>query len=494
MSKKKAKGSYLKLRTFSKLLLVVSIIFILLLAYFIFDANILPVKYLFIVLGVFFLLAIIQAIFIMNRKTKIWLIIIIDILTFAVMSAEAFAIVKINETISFLRENLGLKYRTDVYNIVVHKDSNVKSIQDLNGKTVVGYKDLEDMSKVEEECKKKATFTITYEEDLMGMLNKITEDKELIILVNSGNYDVMAQTDEKYADKVRIVDTIEIKTIVEQEESHIKITEEPFVVYLSGVDTRSNYLPSRSLSDVNIILAVNPKEKRILMIHIPRDYYVQIHGKPGLKDKLTHSGGMGGVELTMQTIEDLLEIKIPYYVRVNFNALVNLVDAIGGINIDSDIDIASCWTDRSCSFHKGLNSVGGRCALAFARERYAYATGDRHRGENQEQVLSLIIDKITSSSTLISRYSEILEALNGTFETNLTTDEITSLVKMQIDDMAKWKMETYNVDGQGNMLPTYSYPNLNLYVMEPKMETVTAAVAKLDEILGTKNEEKSKQE
>ena len=263
MSKKKAKGSYLKLRTFSKLLLVVSIIFILLLAYFIFDANILPVKYLFIVLGVFFLLAIIQAIFIMNRKTKIWLIIIIDILTFAVMSAEAFAIVKINETISFLRENLGLKYRTDVYNIVVHKDSNVKSIQDLNGKTVVGYKDLEDMSKVEEECKKKATFTITYEEDLMGMLNKITEDKELIILVNSGNYDVMAQTDEKYADKVRIVDTIEIKTIVEQEESHIKITEEPFVVYLSGVDTRSNYLPSRSLSDVNIILAVNPKEKRI---------------------------------------------------------------------------------------------------------------------------------------------------------------------------------------------------------------------------------------
>lgn len=489
MSKKKTKGKYRVLRSFSKLLLVVSIIFTLLLAYFIFDANILPIKYLMIVLGVFFVIALIQSIFIMNKKSKVWLIIAIDILTFAIMSAEAFAIIKINETISFLRENLGLKYRTDVYNIVVHKDSDVKTIEDLNDKNVISYKDLEDMSKVEEECKKKASFTITYDEDIMGMLNKVTEDKELIILVNSGNYDVMAQTDEKYAEKVRIIDTIEITTVVEQEENHVKITEEPFAVYLSGVDTRSNYLPSRSLSDVNIILAINPKEKRILMVHIPRDYYVQIHGKPGLKDKLTHTGGMGGVELTMQTIEDLLEIEIPYHVRVNFNALVNLVDAIGGINIDSDIDIASCWTDRGCSFHKGLNSVGGRCALAFARERHAYATGDRHRGENQEQVLSLIIDKITSSSTLISRYSEILGALNGTFETNLTSDEITSLVKMQIDDMAKWKMETYNVDGQGNMLPTYSYPNLNLYVMEPKMETVTAAVAKLDEVLGTKNEE-----
>ena len=136
-----------------------------------------------------------------------------------------------------------------------------------------------------------------------------------------------------------------------------------------------------------------------------------------------------------------------------------------------------------------MNSVGGKCALAFARERYAYTTGDRHRGENQEQVLSLIIDKVTSSSTLISRYSEILGALNGTFESNITSEEITSLVKMQINDMAKWKMETYNVDGKGNMLPTYSYPNLNLYVMEPNMETVTKAVEKLDEVLGTKNEE-----
>lgn len=491
MSKKKSssKSKRERLRKYSKILLAMSLLFLLLLAFFVFDANVLPTKYLIIIVGVFIVLGLIQTFLIMNKKTKTWLIIAIDILALLFMCGEAFAIIKINETISFLRDNLGIKYRTDIYNIVVSKDSSYQNLEDIKGKTIKSYKDLDDMSSVEKELSKKVEVTIEYDEDIMGLLNNIIEDKELIILVNSGNYDVMAQTDEKYSEKVRILDTIEIKTFVEQSESNSKITEESFVVYLSGVDTRSNYLPSRSLSDVNIILAINPKTKRILMVHIPRDYYVQIHGKPGLKDKLTHTGGMGGVELTMQTIEDLLEIEIPYYVRVNFNAVVNLVDAIGGINIDSDIDIARCYTDHSCSFHKGLNSVGGKCALAFARERYAYATGDRHRGENQEQVLSLIIDKITSSSTLISRYSEILGALNGTFETNLTTDEITSLVKMQIDDMARWKMETYNVDGKGNMLPTYSYPNLNLYVMEPKMETVTAAVAKLDEVLGTKNEE-----
>ena len=491
MSKEKSssKSKRERLRKFSKILLAMSLLFLLLLAFFVFDANVLPTKYLIIIVGVFIVLGLIQTFLIMNKKTKTWLIIAIDILALLFMCGEAFAIIKINETISFLRDNLGIKYRTDIYNIVVSKDSSYQNLEDIKGKTIKGYKDLDDMSSVEKELSKKVEVTIEYDEDIMGLLNNIIEDKELIILVNSGNYDVMAQTDEKYSEKVRILDTIEIKTLIEQEESGIKITEEPFAIYLSGVDTRSNYLPSRSLSDVNMIVAVNPKEKRILMVHIPRDYYVQIHGKPGLKDKLTHSGGMGGVELTMQTIEDLLEIKIPYYVRVNFNALVNLVDAIGGINIDSDIDIASCWTDRGCSFHKGLNSVGGRCALAFARERYAYATGDRHRGENQEQVLSLIIDKVTSSSTLISKYSEILGALNGTFESNITSEEITSLVKMQIDDMAKWKMETYNVDGTGNMLPTYSYPNQNLYVMEPKMETVTSAVAKLDEILGKQNAE-----
>lgn len=489
IKKKNNKKKNIALQKFSFGLWIVAILFMAILGYFIYSANVLPFKYFIAIVIVFVVLLSIHGIFILNKKTKNWVLIILNIIALLFMSGEAFAIIKINDTISFLRENLGAKYETNIYNIVVNKESAYNTLNDIKDKTIKTYKDLEDMNPVEESLKRKISVNLEYEDNIVDLLEDVAKDKELIIFVNSGNYDAMVENNEKYEEKVKIIDTVEVKTKIENPNTGVDVTKDSFVVYLSGIDTRSSYLPSRSLSDVNILLAINPNTKRILMVHIPRDYYVQVHGTTGNKDKLTHTGTIGGVDLTMKTIEDLLEIKIPYYLRVNFNAVVNLVDAIGGININSDVNYSfSCWTDRSCTFNPGLNYVGGKCALAFARERHAYDTGDRHRGENQEQVIELVLNKVTSSSTIISNYTEILNALNGTFETNLTMDEITSLVKMQINDMSGWKMESYNVDGTGAMLPTYSYPNQNLYVMNPNMDTVTNAVQKLNEILGTTNE------
>ena len=490
MSKsKKKKHDNPALRKFSIIIWIVSIIFMIVLGYFIYSANVLPLKYFLAIVIVFVVFLSIHGIFILNKKTRIWLLIVLNIIAFAFMSVEAFAIIKINETITFLRENLGAHFETNIYNIVVNKESSYNSIEDIKDKTIKTVHDIEDMSEVERKLQEKVSMNVEYEENVVDLLLDVATDKELIILVNSGNYDAMVQNDEDYEGKVKVLDTISIVTEVEVDESGLDITKDPFVVYLSGIDTRSNSLPARSLSDVNIILAVNPNTKNILMIHIPRDYYVQLHGTTGNKDKLTHAGTIGGIEMSMGTIEDLLEIEIPYYIRVNFNAVVNLVDAIGGININSDVNYSfTCWTDRSCKFNPGLNYVGGKCALAFARERHAYETGDRHRGENQEQVIELIIDKVTSSSTIINNYSNILTALDGTFETNLTMDDITNLVKMQIDNMSPWHIESYNVDGTGASLPTYSYPNQNLYVMNPNMETVTEAINRLNIILETHDE------
>ncbi len=486
---KKQKTTNPLLRKFSLGLWIVSILFMIILGYFIYSANILPVKYFLAIVILFVVLMAIHGIFILNKKTRTWFLILLNILAFVFMAGEAFAILKINDTLTFLRENLGAHFETNVYNIVVNKDSQYTSLENIKSKEIKTVKDMEDMTLVESALKRKVEVSILYEENIVDLLLEVSNNKELIILVNSGNYDAMIQNDEDYEGKVRILDTIEVVTEKEETDTNIDVTKEPFVVYLSGIDTRSNSLPSRSLSDVNILLAVNPKTKNILMIHIPRDYYVQLHGTTGNKDKLTHSGTIGGIELSMSTIEDLLEIEIPYYIRVNFNAVVNLVDAIGGININSDVNYSfTCWTDRSCTFNPGLNYVGGKCALAFARERHAYDSGDRHRGENQEQVIELIINKITSSSTLITNYNNILNALDGTFETNLTTEDITNLVKMQIDDMASWHINSVNVDGTGAYLPTYSYPNQNLYVMNPNMESVHAAIAKLNEVLETPNE------
>lgn len=487
--KKNKKVTNPLLRKFSLVLWIVSILFMIILGYFIYSANILPVKYFLMIVLLFVILMAIHGIFILNKKTRTWLLIVLNIIAFVFMAGESFAILKINDTLTFLRENLGARFETNIYNIVVNANSSYNSLEDIQNTTIKIAKDMDDMKPVEDALKKKADTNYEYDENVVDLLTNVAEDTELVILVNSGNYDAMVQNDETFEAKVRIIDTVSIVTEREETDTNIDVTKDPFVVYLSGIDTRSNSLPSRSLSDVNIILAVNPNTKNILMIHIPRDYYVQLHGTTGNKDKLTHAGTIGGIEMSMGTIEDLLEIEIPYYIRVNFNAVVNLVDAIGGININSDVNYSfTCWTDRSCTFNPGLNYVGGKCALAFARERHAYETGDRHRGENQEQVIELIIDKVTSSSTLISNYNDILNALNGTFETNLTTDDITSLVKMQIDDMASWNINSVNVDGTGASLPTYSYPNQNLYVMNPNMESVNAAIAKLNEVLETPNE------
>ena len=162
------------------------------------------------------------------------------------------------------------------------------------------------------------------------------------------------------------------------------------------------------------------------MVNTPRDYYVQLHGKTGLKDKLTHAGLVGGVNMSMSTLEDLYGIKVPYYVRVNFNAVVKLVDAIDGITLYNDQTRSfSCWTDRDCVFKPGDNNVKGKCALAFARERHAYTEGDRHRGENQEQVIQKIIEKVTEreiekevdiNTRHLKLYNNFLDVLEGSFK------------------------------------------------------------------------------
>ena len=169
---------------------------------------------------------------------------------------------------------------------------------------------------------------------------------------------------------------------------------------------------------------------------------------------------------------------------LDVDEVTGLVNAIGGITVNSDVDYSfKCYTNPNCTINPGLNNLDGDCALAFARERMAYSSGDRHRGENQEQVIEKVFDKITSSATLISKYSDILRALSGSFETSLTTSDITSLVNMQLDDMAKWTIESYNLNGTTSGAYTYSYPNQTLSVMFPDAATIETAKAKIQAVL-----------
>ena len=185
--------------------------------------------------------------------------------------------------------------------------------------------------------------------------------------------------------------------------------------------------------------------------------------------------------MNINTIEDLLSINIDKYIKVSFATVIKSVDILDGIDIDSDTNFTA-WTNKSCSFKVGIQHVDGNCALAFARERKSYTEGDRHRGENQEQVISKIIEKLSNPKYLL-KYNDLLNATNDSFETDMSYEEITSLIKEEISSLAKWEIETYNLSGFDSSGPTYSMGSQVLYVMIPDQSTVNTAKIKIEEYL-----------
>ena len=491
MKKREKKKAGLGLKIISRFLWILALASTIFFGYELYKLNMLPTKYYLITMGVMFLIVFIIGAIVLRKKAGKTILSILSFVSVVFIAILLFGSLKIKDTVNFMEKNLGIKFETNVYYVLVNSDSEYEKIKDIKGETVYSYKDQDDMSSVESALLKKVKVDIKYDSSIYDLLNNLTNDKDLIVYVNSGNYEVMEQNNDDYSKKVKILDTIEIKTKKEVKKTELDITEDPFVILVNGIDTRSDSLPSRSLSDVNMLMVINPKTHDILLLSIPRDYYITIPGTGGAKDKLTHTGTIGGIETTIAALEEEFGVKISYYVRVNFNFVVNLVDAVGGIDIYNDQPYYfTCFTDSACTFSPDINyGVGGRCALAFTRERYAYETGDRHRIQNQQQVLENLFHKITSSTTLISSYSDILNSLNGTFETNLSNEDISKLVKYQLDEMPNWTVYQFSVSGSGTSTYTYSYPNQELYVMIPDESTVAEAKQRLNTILEIESDE-----
>ena len=499
MSKPKTKK---KIRTFTRVLSVIALIMLVLFTLFLKQLNILPNRYFYLVVGVLGLLVLIFMLLAFSKKVRVWILIVLDVLFILMLPLEGYGIYRLNQTYHFIDIGMKVEETTDYYYIVVNKDSKYESLADIENKVMYFYNDTDDIEKLKQSVSNKVHVIMDEVENFSELIEMIDTDKEKVILINQSTYDSINEnengeeindndaekaleqkiTEEKY----KVLDKVELVKKIEKSDNKEDITKNPFIIYLSGIDTRTNKMPSRSLSDVNMLIAVNPKTRKILMVNVPRDYYVQLHGKTGLKDKLTHAGMNGGVQLSKATMEDIFGLEINYYVRVGFNAVIKLVDAVfpEGIVINNDQNYSiRCWTDQSCVFKPGDNKVKGRCALAFARERHAYSTGDRHRGENQQQVIQLLFNKLSSTKSLLTNYDKIMKALEGTFDTNLSTDNITSLIQFQLDDMRGWEFETANVTGSDASSETYSFPKQKLYVMIPNQESINEAKAKIEGIL-----------
>lgn len=258
---------------------------------------------------------------------------------------------------------------------------------------------------------------------------------------------------------------------------------EPFTVHISGIDTRENKLLRNSRSDVNLVATVNPESHEILLVSIPRDYYVETVCEPdmgcmnGAMDKLTHTG-LHGPETTEMTLEKLFDTSINYNVRVNFSSLVNVVDELGGVQVYNPEAFTSL---SGPTFQQGDITLNGQQALAFVRERYAFTDGDRARGRNQMRVLTAIINKMISPK-ILTNFTGIMSSLSSSFETNMSEKDIKTLVQAQLADPAKWTIYSYSVTGSGGTDYAAELGD-NAYVMYPDQATVDNAKADIKAVL-----------
>lgn len=305
--------------------------------------------------------------------------------------------------------------------------------------------------------------------------------QEVGVLIMNGASAALLIEEETYEDffeRVRVLKTIPYKEINKNAGTEPTspvvpedITNTPFIVYVSGSDTRSSVL-TVSRSDVNILMIVNPVSKQILLLNTPRDYYIPNPAGNGALDKLTHCG-LDGVECSMEALEDLYGINIQYYGQINFTGFETLIDEVGGVTVYAD----HAFTARDTYIQKGENFLTGSQALDFARERYHVNGGDNGRGRNQMKVITALLEKMTSGTTIISNYAGILDSLEGTFKTNLQMSDISSLVKMQLSDMAKWNIQSFAVTGTNGSAITYSQ-GVYASVMYPN-EAVVAQASEL---------------
>ncbi|MBE6040275.1 MAG: hypothetical protein E7219_04875 [Clostridiales bacterium] len=234
----------------------------------------------------------------------------------------------------------------------------------------------------------------------------------------------------------------------ERKSASIDPTEEAFNIYITGID---QYEGEKGLdlerSDVNMIVTVNPQTKEILLTSIPRDTYVKLHTTQQM-DKLTHTG-IYGVDETLNTVEDWLGVDLDYYVKLNFSGARDVINAMGGIDVYSPVEFKSSL--KGYKYEKGWNHLNGKRALYFARERHAFEGQDSIRVENQQRVLKAMIKKMTSSTTLMTRYGDIMAAAGSNLHTDMSYNEIRQLIRMQMTDLADWEVSTQKIEGEYDM-------------------------------------------
>lgn len=475
--------------------------------------DMLPDMYLFAVIGVLALFALLIGLllFVPGKGPGKGRRIVACVLTLIMVCGCAVIITVATDVMNTLAASSREEEAIATREIFVRVDDTAQELSDLSHYTI-GY-----VKNYDEACTQQVIDAVNAETEvnvatagytnMFTMVSALLENRIDAMILNSGYVEFLEETEEflDFSTRARILSAItvvETESMMEEivipdeeveepstEETVLAETEpteeeinfetlEPFIVYVSGSDTRSTTLKG-GRSDVNILAVVNPMTKQVLLVNTPRDYYIKNSAGNWAYDKLTHCG-IYGISCSMKSLGKLYDQDVDYYVQINFSGFRKLINSMGGITVYSDKSFTAM---NRTKIVKGMNELTGGQALDFARDRKSHIDGDNARGRNQMQVIKAVIQKATSGSTIIANYAEIMESMEGMFKMSVPTELISTVMKMQLSDMAQWNVVTYAATGYNDGAICYSMPSMKLSVVQPYSSSVKKATTLMDMVL-----------
>lgn len=444
--------------------------------------DMLPSKYLLIIALVLFGLAGITACTQFFSKKKGIAGKVVCVLMSIILLVGSFYVVKAN---GMVNEISGSNYKLDNIVVAVMKDDAAETIQDAaNYEFGVQYAmGADDVRSTVADMNKEVGSDIAATEyaSLSEQAIAFHDGEVDAIIYNEGYTGILEEAFEGFSQNTKIIYQHSIKKEVDSKASKVSVKDNTFSVFLSGIDV-FGAIATNSRSDVNIIATVNPETHQVLLITTPRDYYVEIPDVTGgQKDKLTHAG-IYGVDASMRTLEELYDMNIDFYARVNFTSLIEIVDVLGGVDVESELAFTTSEdSGLVMQVNQGTNHFNGKQALAFSRERQNIEGGDNQRGKNQQAVITAIIRKMISPSMLINA-NGLINSVSGNVETNMSQDQIQDLVKAQLNSGGSWNIKSMAAEGTEDSQYCYSYAGMPLYVAQPVETSVNAIKEAVDEV------------
>ena len=439
--------------------------------------EILPMKYL---IAIFILFLIVNGlvVFFNIRKQGAIPLIVVLVLLCAVFAYGATAIAKVDNTLNKMSDT---HYVTTTYAVAVRKSDPAQTMSDIKGYSIGYSMDDTNAAEAKNQLGKQVpslTYKIFDNESMAA--TSLLEERTQAILIREASIEMLSDSEDlaHFADSIRVVGTIEIKTASKTRRAEELGDRDTFVVYISGIDTYGD-VTAQSRSDVNIIAFVNLKTGKMQLISTPRDYYVQCPLHDYAYDKLTNCG-LYGIKCSEDTLEHLYgeTFTIDYYVRLNFSGFMKIIDELGGIDVYNESSFTSV---DGMYFAAGDLHLNGQAALYFARERKAFRAGDIMRAKHQMAVIKAMISKMTSTA-MLKNYSKVLDAVADSFQTDMPSETIYSLVNYQLDKGTNWQVESFTLEGEGTRsTDAYSQKGRSTYVMLQDEKMIAEAKRLIEE-------------